>query len=155
MSGPDSTNQCSHTTRPQLEVSLARCGDTDCTCNIRTVTIFLPVLVPSPALGAKFTGQEPRLLLTFNFPCSSGEHGPRERLHVKWKRNLDNGAYWYAFPSSLGTSARNVIDTAEAVSWKGCIRGYMLWQSHFVRFARVVEDKREWWNPEVHSTSGY
>lgn len=127
--------------QPQLEISWTHSGDLESSQSIRTITISLPIQFPAaPGQGLRHEG--PTLFLTFKL-MGSKEYGSSERLGIPWKTKGFEAKLYYMFPSALGPALQRVMATAKAVNWKGSLREYMLWQTQFVRFARVASAKEE------------
>lgn len=125
---------------PQLEISWTHSSGLESSQIIRTITFSLPIRFP-PTPVEYIQRKGPTLLITFKL-MGSKEYGSSERLEILWKPK-EWGRFYHTFPSALGPSLERVMATAKAVNWKGSLREYMLWQTQFVRFARVASAEEE------------
>lgn len=126
----------------KLEISWTKSSGLESGQIIRTITISLPIRFPAaPGEYEYVTHEGPTFFLTFKL-MGSKEYGSSKRLGIPWKLK-DWDKNYYTFPSALGPSLESVMATSKAVNWKGSLREWMLWQTHFVRLARVASAEEE------------
>ena len=123
-----------------LEVSEGVRADGRISQNVHALVLAIPLCLsydPRPwtekmNLPVRF---EPGMIFKFEFPDKLAL-GPRLRFDCYWEGMVEPHAEGLYLPSEDGSVLQQVLGIGKEVSWKGCLREYMLWQRYVVKYAR-------------------